>query len=467
MIFSQTDILEYYYWFNSALALMQRICVIMMIAYLAIRLNWLRQVLRGMQNCWQYVFITALFFGIFAIVGSHNGLIINISTEKISNWTEMIISKPLEKSQEIISFRDAMILSAGLMGGIKVGLVAGLLAGIERYWLGGFTSIISFIMTLLLGLTAGLIGQFFPHWVNSIKETLSIAFILIVIQHAIFALLIALLIEYDIKDHPILALLSEYNTNVIPSCIDTAALIKKIILPSLVVNFGGCVLFTLVMKDLERDRLRDEAQRAELRALHAQVEPHFLNNTLSAIQDLTVTNPEKARAYLSKLAVFFNDTRKSASLIKITVEQELIQVQQYIDFQQLRFKEKVIFEITVPNRIFNYELPPCSVRTLVENALTHARRDLNRPLSIIISGEETINSVILHVRDNGKGIAPERLPLLTKQIVKSDSGSGTALYYLNQSLLLAFRGQAKLTVDSIENKGTIVSLSFPKELVRW
>lgn len=437
------------YWWNSTIALLQRICVIMMIAYLAIRLAWLRQVLRGMQSCWQYITITALFFGLFAVIGSHNGLIIDIKTGTILNWTTQTIANKLSLEQEIISFRDAMVLAAGLTGGIRVGLGAGLIAGIDRSWLGGFASIPSFIMTTLLGLAAGLIRHFFPQRVNTIKGTLMVAFILIALQQAVLAILI--------QPYIVMTQL----------CLDSIVLMQQIIIPSFVVNFGGCLLFTLVMKDLERDRLRDEAQQAELRALHAQVEPHFLNNTLTAIQDLTVSNPENARSYLAKLAAFFNETRKSASLIAITVEQELIQVQHYMSFQQLRFKEAINFEIAVPTRIFNYELPPRSLQTLVENALTHSRRNLTQPLFIIISAEETINTVMLHVRDKGCGISPERLVLLTKQVVKSDYGNGTALYYLQQSLLLAFHGQAKVTIESTVNQGTVVTLRFPKELVRW
>ena len=176
-------------------------------------------------------------------------------------------------------------------------------------------------------------------------------------------------------------------------------------------------------------------QQAELRALQAKVEPHFLNNTLAAIQALISINPDNARAYIAKLAAFFNETRECASLTSITLEQELMQVQHYMEFQQLRFQEQVVFSIDVPTDLFDYAVPPRCLQTLVENCLTHGRRGIEHPLKITISGEETPKTVILRVQDNGCGIAPERLALLGKQIVTSSS-NGTALHQLKQSLLL-------------------------------
>ena len=138
-------------------------------------------------------------------------------------------------------------------------------------------------------------------------------------------------------------------------------------------------------------------------------------------------------------------------------------MQHYMEFQQLRFQEQVVFSIDVPTDLFDYAVPPRCLQTLVENCLTHGRRGIEHPLKITISGEETPKTVILRVQDNGCGIAPERLALLGKQIVTSSS-NGTALHQLKQSLLLIFDEQAILTVNSILQLGTIVIIEFPKEL---
>jgi two-component system sensor histidine kinase LytS len=134
-----------------------------------------------------------------------------------------------------------------------------------------------------------------------------------------------------------------------------------------------------------------------------------------------------------------------------------------MEFQQLRFQEKVVFSIAVPTDLLDYAVPPRSLQTLVENCLTHGRRGIEHPLEITISGKETPKTVILRVQDNGCGIAPERLVLLGKQIVPSSS-NGTALHQLKQSLLLVFGEQAILTVNSPLQQGTIVTIEFSKEL---
>lgn len=150
----------------------------------------------------------------------------------------------------------------------------------------------------------------------------------------------------------------------IDSSNDANALSVEIAVPVVIINCTGCVLFYWIMSDLDRARVQNKAreailiadqarienerldllaraaqynanfykQQAELRVLHAQVEPHFLNNTLGAIQALISVNPDNARSYIAKLATFFNETRESSVLTAITLEQELMQVQHYMEF---------------------------------------------------------------------------------------------------------------------------------------
>lgn len=218
------------------------------------------------------------------------------------------------------------------------------------------------------------------------------------------------------------------------------------------------------LKTIEQSKSEYYKQQFELRALHGQIDPHFLNNTLSCIHALVSTSPDKAQLYLAKLTNLFQETRKNASQNTITIEQELTQVQNYIELQKLRFQDKIHFEINVPENIFEYSLPPYSLQILVENALTHARMNLSHSLSIVIIGKETEQEIILQVQDNGCGIPPERLILLTRQVVDSKAGSGTALYYLQQILWNEFHKQATLKIESCVQSGTTMTIALPKEL---
>jgi LytS/YehU family sensor histidine kinase len=248
---------------------------------------------------------------------------------------------------------------------------------------------------------------------------------------------------------------------------DAIALVRETVIPVLLVNSLGCLLFLVVMNDLERDRLRIEAQQAELRALHAQVEPHFLNNTLNAIHTLIGMEPKTASEYVIKLARFLDNTRQTACNNSIALGQELAQLRHYLDFQNLRFPEKFLFHEEIPDNLLACRIPPRSLQTLAENALIHGLRGQTETLEIRIKGEDHGGKMMLSVIDNGCGISPERLKELGKQPVQSQQGSGSALYQLGQSLNLAYDGRANLVIQSRPEKGTEVMLTLPKRTKPW
>ena len=248
---------------------------------------------------------------------------------------------------------------------------------------------------------------------------------------------------------------------------DAIALVRETVIPVLLVNSLGCLLFMVVMKDLERDRLKIEAQRAELRALHAQVEPHFLNNTLNAIHTLIKVDPSAASSYVVKLARFLDNTRLTASANSITLAQELSQLRQYLDFQNLRFPDKFRFKEEVPASLLGCRIPPRSLQTLAENALIHGMRGQPDIVEITIKGVDFGGTMQLCVIDNGCGITPERLQELGKQPVQSEQGNGSALHQMSQSLSMAFNGHAKLDIQSQLGTGTRVVLDLPKRSKPW
>ncbi|SJM91192.1 sensor histidine kinase [Crenothrix polyspora] len=429
------------HWLNNALELLQRVCVVMMAACVSMRVSFLRRALRNINTCWQYQLCTAVFFGILAIFGNHNGLIVDVRQDgAIIDWTSSFA--PLEQWYAIIGFRDLLVLAAGLFGGPWVGLGAGLLAGGERYHLGGFAGTVSAIATVLQGLGAGLSRQFWPKWTTTIKGILVVSILGTCLQK--------LMLFSFIQPHT-----------------DAVALVRETLIPVLVANSLGCLLFFMVIKELSSDRLKLEAQQAELRALHAQIEPHFLNNTLNAIQSLIGIDPKKAVEYVAKLARFMDNTRQNASANAIPLAEELEQLKSYLDFQSLRFPDKFCFYQAVPDSLMAYYIAPRSLQTLVENALTHARRGKKGLLNISVTGVDKGTFMQLSILDNGYGILPERLEQLGRQPVKSECGGGSALYQINESLSLTFEGRATLIIKSQLGRGTEVILKLPKLSKPW
>jgi LytS/YehU family sensor histidine kinase len=431
----------FFHWLVNTPELLQRACVVVVVTYLAIRMEWLRRAIRGTKKYWKYRLITALFFGILAIFGTYNGIVLDTSKNgaTISHLDQLPMG--LQPAQAILSFRDMMVLSAGLCAGPWVGFCAGLIAGIHRYLLGSYVGLASGLATVVLGVGAGLAQQF---WANSTKTKGTI--IIALVGTAIQKLMIILFTQ--------------------PHSYGIAA-IQETVIPGAIVDCIGCLLFVSVMKDLERERLKTQAQQAELRALHAQIEPHFINNTLNAIKALIRRDPEQASNYVVKLARFLDETRQMAKTNSISLTQELAQLENYLEFQQLRFPGAFSFKQSVPVDLASYQIPPRCLLTLAENALLHGMRGNTGCLNIRVTCSENGNALVLRFTDNGCGMATQRIESLGKQPVNSERGSGNGLLQLHESLKLAFDGIAKMAITSQEGLGTEVTLHLPKRSTPW
>ncbi|OQW79183.1 MAG: hypothetical protein BVN35_02215 [Proteobacteria bacterium ST_bin11] len=431
-----------FHWLDNTAQLSQRVCVVLIAANVLIRMEWLRQALRGDPQHWRNRIVCATFFGVFAIIGTHSGFLLDVhQLGKRIAWPADL-SDALKHSQAVIGFRDLMVLAAGLSGGPWIGLGAGLLAGSERYLLGGFAGFASAFATVMQGLWAGWAFRWRPRWAVSMRGACFIALTGTLLQKLMLL----------VWAHPYA---------------DAQTLVLETAMPVAVVNTLGVLLFLFVMQDLERDRLRDQAQQAELRALNAQIEPHFMNNTLNAIKALIRRDPDAASQYVVKLARFLDDTRRNVGANSISLQQELTQVERYLDFQALRFPEALKFQRNISPQLLACQLPPRCLQTLVENALLHGMQGRATPLKIDIIGVDHGQSFIVRVSDNGIGIPAPRLAELGKHPVDSSNGNGSALFHLRQSFKLAFPHQSMLTINSWEGHGTEVILTIPKRSKPW
>ena len=431
-----------FHWLDNTAQLSQRVCVVLIAAHVLIRIDWLRQALRGDPQQWRNRLICSVFFGTFAIIGTHSGFLLDVhQLGKRIAWPGDL-AEALKHSQAVIGFRDLMVLAAGLSGGPWIGLGAGLLAGWERWLLGGFAGAASAFATVAQGLWAGGAYWWRPRWATRFRGALFVALTGTVLQKLI-----------------LLVWVQPFS--------DAQTLVLETALPVAVVNTAGVLLFLFVMQDLERDRLANQAQRAELRALSAQIEPHFMYNTLNAIKALIRRDPEAASQYVVKLARFLDDTRCSAGANSISLQQELNQVERYLDFQTLRFPEAIQFQRNISPQLLACQLPPRCLQTLTENALLHGMQGQAGPLKIDIIGVDHGQTMTLRVSDNGKGIPLQQLADLGKRPVESAHGNGSGLFHLRQSLKLAFPRQSTLAINSWEGHGTEVILTIPKRSTPW
>ena len=436
------------HWLDITLQVTPRLFIVVVAAFVAIRFKGLRLALRGADLQWRYVPIAIVIFSLFSIIGTHSGVFIDVSGDE--THIDLLKDSPLvlNQHQAIASFRDTMALVAGLIAGPWVGFCAGTLAGFERYHLGGFAGLASGIATPVLGLYAGLSRHFLPRWVATVNGVFWVAFIGTLIHRLIILLFV----------QPINLALN---------------LSLEVVVPVAIVNCLGCVLFFLITRDLDRDRLESEANearllgaQAELRALRAQVYPHFLNNTLNDLNELIRTDKNKAQHYVQELADFFFYTRQFADLNTINLGQEQAQVQRYLELQRLGLGRKLQDTFHIPPELMACQVLPGCLLTLVENALKHGFKGRSGSYQLIITAEEEGKYLQLNVSDNGRGIRPDYLPQLGKQPVTSEmKGGGVALYQLLKSMRMLFGDNVKIRFDSIPDQGVTVRLWQPKQMM--
>ncbi|WP_242221951.1 sensor histidine kinase [Bacillus cereus group sp. BfR-BA-01380] len=202
-------------------------------------------------------------------------------------------------------------------------------------------------------------------------------------------------------------------------------------------------------------------QDAEIKALQAQINPHFLFNAINTVSALCRTDVEKARKLLLQLSVYFRCNLQGARQLLIPLEQELNHVHAYLSLEQARFPNKYEVKLYIEDELHNILLPPFVLQLLVENALRHAFPKKQPLCQVGIHVYAKQNRVHFKVKDNGQGIEPERLERLGKAIVSSKKGTGTALYNINERLMGLFGKDTTLHIVSEREAGTEISFTIP------
>lgn len=212
----------------------------------------------------------------------------------------------------------------------------------------------------------------------------------------------------------------------------------------------------------EIDRAYQLAKDAEIKALQAQMNPHFLFNSMTIIVSLIRTNPDHARKLLMSLSYYLRQNVSGTAASIVTLEQELSHVKAYLEIIEARFIDKLTILYNVDDSLLKEMIPPFTLQPIVENAIHHGIKDMVTNSMIRITVQGSGDGIKICVEDNGEGIPAERIHLLGLDQIKSETGSGVALYNINRRLVMTFGEQAALTISSELNKGTIITFRVPK-----
>ena len=211
----------------------------------------------------------------------------------------------------------------------------------------------------------------------------------------------------------------------------------------------------------EQIRLR----KAEFELLQSQINPHFLYNTLDTIIWLAEAGEkEQVVNMVSSLSDFFRTTLSKGQDF-ITVQEEELHIQSYLQIQQFRYQDILEYEIEIPEELYQYKILKMTLQPLVENALYHGIKNKRRLGHIRISGQIEGDYLIFEVYDDGSGIDPEKLIRLKKvldgEIEEKENPSGFGLYNVQQRICLNYGQGYGLQLESEYGEWTRVYVRIP------
>ena len=208
-------------------------------------------------------------------------------------------------------------------------------------------------------------------------------------------------------------------------------------------------------QDTNRQTATDkELMAARLSLLQAQVEPHFLYNTLASAQLLTRTDPERADQMLGNLILYLRHSLPRAGVAMSTFGEELERAKAYLDILKIRMGSRLNLQIEVPDELHSLQLPPMILQTLVENAIKHGLEPKSGGGNIWILARAFDRSVAITVGDDGRGFSAE------------GGGTGIGLANLRERLRLAFGDAASFSIAANFPSGVAATITVPNSALK-
>ncbi len=212
-------------------------------------------------------------------------------------------------------------------------------------------------------------------------------------------------------------------------------------------------------KNTDQEKQR---RRTELALLQAQINPHFLYNTLDTIIWLIESGAiDEAVKMINSLSNFFRFSLSRGKNV-ITLAEEEQHIQSYLEIQQMRYRDLMEYKIDIAEQLKNYILPKLTLQPLVENALYHGIKTKRRQGLIRVSGRLQNERLILEVADDGIGMTQERLSAVRASL-EDGKPEGFGLRTVHQRIQILFGAEYGLTVESTPDVGTHIIVTIPMQ----
>jgi len=226
------------------------------------------------------------------------------------------------------------------------------------------------------------------------------------------------------------------------------------------IEMNNELIHSMIMKE----RLRKEAQ---IQALQYQINPHFIYNTLDVFRMRLI---KEKMFWISDLLADFGKILRynlSDQTPETTLSDELDLIQKYMNLQKISTSHSIELQMFIDDKLKKYPVIKFLLQPIVENSLKHGKRQESNSLTIKISSEVSENEIVINIRDDGKGISSNNLKRLNDALqqplmqYREEKKNSIGLQNINSRLRLYYGEQYYLTIDSVEQQYTCVTIKIP------
>ncbi len=203
--------------------------------------------------------------------------------------------------------------------------------------------------------------------------------------------------------------------------------------------------------EADRSKLSRQAIEAELKLMQAQVEPHFLFNTLASVQYLIETDPPQAAKLLTHLLSYLRAAVPQLRTASATLGQELALVDAYLSVLRMRMGQRLVYDIVASDELRAHPFPPALLITVVENAVTHGIEPQAEGGSIRIEALRAGERLVVSVIDTGCGLSANA----------ATAGNGVGLANVRERLAALFDGRGRFTLEDVAPHGVRATIEVP------
>jgi signal transduction histidine kinase len=204
----------------------------------------------------------------------------------------------------------------------------------------------------------------------------------------------------------------------------------------------------LLREQIDGSALEAELTRAQLQALRAQIEPHFLFNTLANVRRMAQDDPHGAAEMIGNLIRYFEAALPRLRAGESTLAEEQTLIDAYLRIHKIRMGARLSYDICIPTSLEQERVPSMMLLTLVENAIKHGLNPLTQGGRIEVSARRTGSTLELSVADSGRGMVAQ-------------AGTGTGLANIRARLKLLYGGAAHLALAHQMPHGVAVTIALP------